>query len=249
MSAIPALAIVGVACDNAFGHEGWWSASWGRFFGVVKVRTKATGGEIALIDTHDLGQLVSCEELLVERTYDLSLVPFQPDLIVDCGSHIGLFSLISGFTYPLARLIAYEPEPKNFRVAQKQLARFDARLRLVEAAVSTTNGESWFSSSMSNSGHLTTDEEGVVVKTVDLAADAESWRTEKLLIKMDIEGAEEQVLPHLINHLPRKCALFLETHGGNDVGRRLSYLLTTEGFAVSTTRVSGPCINCFGLRV
>src|SRR5438034_9530102 len=91
---IPALAIAAVARDNPFGNPGTWSSMLGRCFGVVKVRTSATAGEWALIDTHDLGQLVSCEELLIEKTYDLSLVPFQPDVIVDCGSHIGLFSLI-----------------------------------------------------------------------------------------------------------------------------------------------------------
>src|SRR5690349_8657316 len=93
LSAIPALAIAAVARDSPFGHDGRWSSTFGRCFGVVKIRTRATAGELALIDTHDLGHLVSCEELLIERTYDLSMVPFKPDVIVDCGCHIGLFSL------------------------------------------------------------------------------------------------------------------------------------------------------------
>jgi FkbM family methyltransferase len=248
---IPALAIAAVARDNPFGHDGTWSSTLGRCFGVVKVRTHATAGELALIDTHDLGHLVSCEELLIEKTYDLSLVPFQPDVVVDCGSHIGLFSLIAGLHYPRARLIAYEPDPSNFRLAERQLARFATRLRLVEAAVSTVDGEAWFSRSDSNSGHFSrSDIDGqLLVRTIDLAADVPQWRAERLLLKMDIEGAERQVLPQLVSHFPKQCALFLESHGGKEGWNDLSGLLSKAGFQVSTKRERGLFVDGFALRV
>src|SRR5205814_7441900 len=122
----------------------------GKLFGTVKVRAEAIDGEYALINTHDLGELVSCDEVLVERIYDLSLVPFVPDLVVDCGSHIGLFSLIAGLKYPRAELIAYEPNPENFQLSRRQLDRFGSRIRLIEAAVSDQTGQSRFCALYSN---------------------------------------------------------------------------------------------------
>ena len=121
----------------------------------MKVRTRATGGEFALVDTHDLGELISCEEVLIDRTYDFTMVPFRPDLIADCGAHIGLFTLIAGSHYASAELIAFEPDVCNFRRARRQLARLTSRLRLIEAAVSTENGEAWFYKEESDTGHLT----------------------------------------------------------------------------------------------
>ena len=255
LRAVPSLVVTAVACDNAFGHEGIWSASLGRLFGTVKVRTGVTSGEYALIDTHDLGQLVSCEEILIEQIYKFSLVPFVPDLVVDCGSHIGLFSLVAALEYPEASVSAFEPAPDNVRVLRKQLARFGSRISINEAAVFDRDGESGFSVAQSNCGHLNgsdsapKDHRFLTVRTVDLAAEAETWQEQKLLIKLDIEGAEEQVLPRLVPKLPRNTALFLEIHSQDHVRQKLCDLLTEKGFAVSLTRQSPESSDWFAFRV
>lgn len=256
LSAVPGLVITAVACDNAFGHEGPWSASLGKIFGVVKVRTGTVSGDYALIDTHDLGHLVSFEEVLVQKIYDLSLVPFVPQVVVDCGSHIGLFSLLAGSRYPQASLIAYEPEPENIRMLQKQLARFGSRVKVVEAAVFDREGDYSFSVFQSNCGHLgngdlcvsPAHEKRLLVRTVDLAAEAELWKSKDLLIKIDIEGAEAQVIPRLIDHLPQSTALFLEIHGGGPIRDSLRQLLANAGFDVMVTRLSPQSSDWFALR-
>jgi FkbM family methyltransferase len=250
LSAIPALAIAAVARDNPFGHAGTLSSALGKWFGVVKVRTSATNGQFALINTHDLGHLISCEEVLIEQTYDLSLVPFQPDFVVDCGAHIGLFTLIAGLRYASAELLAFEPNVCNFRVAQEQLWRFSSRLDLVEAAVSTEAGETWFSDGESNSGHLTDEphERRYRVRLVDLRDVARRWAGKSLLLKMDIEGAEREVLPHIIDHLPTHCAIFLEVHGGEAVWKQLSTIASEAGFKIVRTRERNCFTDCIALR-
>jgi FkbM family methyltransferase len=252
-SAIPGLVIVGVARDNPFGHTGIWSSMLGRWFGVIKVRTSITDGEFALIDTHDLGQLISCEEVLIERAYDLSVVPFRPDLIVDCGAHTGLFSLIAGLRYSSAEMIAFEPNPRNFCMAQQQLARFGTRIRLVEAAVSTENGEAWFRSEESNTGFITDTCYGHEqrVRLVNLLDEAPNWSGRRLLLKMDIEGGEQEVLPHVIHSLslPSQCALFFEIHGGQSAWHELSNLASRAGFQVHQTRKRDPFADGFALRI
>src|SRR5262249_52966232 len=153
--------------------------------GIVEVRTRATGGEPAFIDAHDLGELISCEEVLIDRIYDLNLVPFSPELIVDCGAHNGLFALVAGLRYSSAHLIAFEPGVRNFHAASAQLSRFNGRARLVEAAVYTRTGDAWFCSGESNTGHLSTQpDDGMQrVKVVDLVEEARQWDGKRLLLK------------------------------------------------------------------
>lgn len=229
----------------------------GKIFGTVKVTTGAIPGEYAFIDTHDLGQLVSCEEVLIQQIYDLSRVPFVPDIVVDCGSHIGLFSLVAGLKYPSAALIAYEPEPENFRVLQKQLRRFGERVTVVNAAVSDHDGEAEFIVFQSNCGHLTeghhapvavADAKRLCVPTIDLAAETEKWQGHKLLLKIDIEGTEACVVPRLIRKLPPQTALFIELHFDNSLSQNLREMLAAAGFTISATRLSAESSDWFALR-
>jgi FkbM family methyltransferase len=250
LSAMPLLVVAAIARDNPFGQTGMWSSIIGRYVRVIKVRTCTTRGHFALIDTHDLGNLISCEEVLVDGTYDLSVVPFPPDLIVDCGAHIGLFTLVAGLRYSSADLIVYEPDACNFRMAKEQLARFSNRLRFVEAAVSTKNGESWFYSEESNSGYLTDQPHPrrKRVRVVDLLNDAPRWSGRRLLLKMDIEGAERELFPHVIDHLPSQCAIFFEVHDGRDVWDELSNIASQAGFQVAITRWRALFIDGFAVR-
>ena len=251
LTAVPSLVVVAIARDNPFGQAGTWNSIFGKYFGVMKVQTRATGGEFALIDTHDLGELISCEEVLIERTYDFDRVPFQPDLVADCGAHIGLFTLIAGSRYSSAELVAFEPDVCNFRKAQQQLARFASRLRLIEAAVSTENGEAWFYGEESNSGHLTpkAHEGKQRVRVVNLLDEARRWDGRRLLLKMDIEGEERELLPHIVGHLPRECAIFIEVHGGIEVWNKLSNIASRAGFKTTITRERAGFTDAFALRI
>src|SRR5262245_40584855 len=63
-----------------------------RPFRSVAVKPSILCGGRVTVNIRDLGQLVSFEEIFVERTYDLSLVPFVPKHIFDCGAHVGYFT-------------------------------------------------------------------------------------------------------------------------------------------------------------
>lgn len=247
---MPVLILVGIARDGPFGGRGAISAALGKVFGLLPVRTRATGSQAAWVDTHDLGHLISCEEILVEGCYDLELVPFQPDIVVDCGAHIGLFSLIAGLRYPEAALNAFEPHPANVFILNRQLARFGGRVHLTEAAVSTTTGMDWFYSEDSNTGRISDESApcAVQVRRVDLAKSIQYDIGTRLLLKMDIEGEELRVLPHVISLLPRQCALYFETHGGEEAWQEISTLLVEHSFQVSLTRNRGQFKDGFALR-
>lgn len=247
---LPNLVVLAIARDGPFGHGGALSVSAAKYFGVVKVRTHVTGKESAIINTSDMGQLISCEEVLIDKAYDLSLVPFQPDIIVDCGANIGLFTLIAGLQFPLAKLFAFEPNTSNFHMAEQQLARFAPRLSLVKAAVSTEEGEGWFFSEESNTGHLSSQggEQRDRVRLINLIDEAKHWSGKKLLLKIDIEGLEREIIPKIVDTLPNKSAIFFEVHDGPKAYDELHEILFRVGFQVSVLRNRTPFFDCFALR-
>jgi tRNA1(Val) A37 N6-methylase TrmN6 len=69
----------------------------------------------------DPSHVVIFNEIVVDRIYDLELVPFTPDQIFDCGGHIGMFSLLARSRYPMAQLTVFEPNPENVCRIRRQV--------------------------------------------------------------------------------------------------------------------------------
>jgi hypothetical protein len=57
-----------------------------------------------------------------------------------------------------------------------------------------------------------------------------------LLCKLDIEGGETDVLPSVLDYLPRKTVCFLETHYPDEVCQGLLDPYRNAGFRVVETR-------------
>jgi FkbM family methyltransferase len=151
--------------------------------------------------------------LLVRRIND-----FIPDndrpLILDCGANIGFSVLNYKRQFPQARIIAFEPDPQFAPVLRRNLERNGAGdVQVVEAAVWVRNGETkWFCEGIDGSHIIDSNAEQsdtVDVRTVDLA----DYLTDVVdLLKLDIEGAEYQVVSHLGNRLQNVKNILIECH-------------------------------------
>ncbi|MBC6419409.1 MAG: FkbM family methyltransferase [Prochloron sp. SP5CPC1] len=187
-----------------------------------------------------LGHLISFEEVILTNYYDFKLVPFEPEVVLDCGAHIGLFSLLATQTYPKAEITAFEPNPENASCMEDQLKLNQLKVFFVEAAVSVEEGESWFQADYSNTGALAKDElknkDGCRVRTIDFPKFLQELNSSGLLLKVDIEGEEARLLPAIIPYLPHKCAIFFESHGGEEVWQKLSQSLMNAQFQVRELR-------------
>ncbi|HEY6112415.1 MAG TPA: FkbM family methyltransferase [Chthoniobacterales bacterium] len=209
----------------------------------------------AFVYLDDLGQLLSFEEIFVEKVYDLDLVPFAPEVVLDCGAHVGFFSLLAARRCRGARIVAFEPAPENFRVLEEQVKLNALNWELQQCAVDVRDGDSFFESgAASNVGHLL--ENGVadeaapyVVRTVDLATCVRERAPGSLLLKVDVEGAEKFLLPAILDALPSKTAMFFETHHGEPAREEIYSLLRTNGFAVRCFRVREPYADSFAVRM
>jgi FkbM family methyltransferase len=130
--------------------------------------------------------------------------------------------------------------PANYRWLEKQIRTNRLQVDVFHGAVSTRNGEAVFEAGRGCGGTLVAETaatpKAITVKTWDLADYIRQLGCERLLLKLDVEGAEENVLPAIVDALPFECVIFLETHGGQESWQRLSTLLKHHSFTVAAIR-------------
>lgn len=232
-----------------------WRTKLARFMGdhVPKLSLKGRwGGDWTLaLNPGDISHMVIFEELVIDRTWNLDMVPFEPDTIIDAGSHIGLFASLAGSRFRSAKLICIEPDKENLKWLKHNLALNHIEAQVIEGVVLDHDGEASFQPGLSYGGKVIdkgqSSDSISQVRCVSLDRILVEAKPKRLLLKMDIEGAEDIVLPYVLKTLLAPCFLFLETHGGEPAFERLSTLCREAGFQVTLTRSHGQMRECFAV--
>jgi FkbM family methyltransferase len=139
-----------------------------------------------------------------------------PVTLVDCGADIGLFSvLLASRGVDLARVVAFEPNLEAFPILKKNVARLP-RGECHAAAVSDFSGQAELRSPRpGTSGHarfiVPSPKGDIPVMRVD---DLEVDPRHNLLLKIDVEGAELNVLRGAVRALSAAdwFVVFFEAH-------------------------------------
>ena len=131
----------------------------------------------------------------------------QPgDSAIDVGGHIGFFTMhMAAAVGPEGRVYAFEPLDSNASLLERSIAEngFDDRVRFQRAAVGAAPGTATltFPAETLNSGGAYLLQDGTAALTGNqkkavrlVALDALELRRPVRFIKMDVEGAEPQVL-------------------------------------------------------
>jgi len=158
--------------------------------------------------------------------------------IIDCGAHIGVSVSWWKRLYPGARVLAFEADDVNFALLERNCSDLPD-VRLINAAVWSADGEVKFVASGGDSGHVANVAESAVDTPSELQRRVRSVRLQSFLtehcdlLKMDIEGAECEVLLDCADHLQEVDRIFVEYH--SFVGReqflaRTISVLETAGF-------------------
>lgn len=171
------------------------------------------------------------EEIFIEEVYLQNLSPNAH--IIDCGSNIGLSIIYIKQLCPGATVIGFEPDEKNYDLLKKNLHSFQlTNVILHKAAVWTENKPLQFSvtGTMGSSISSTTTAETLTVEGIRL----KDLLTKKVdFLKIDIEGAEYDVLKDIEPELNNVHNLFIEYHGtfaqNNELTEMLS-ILVNSGF-------------------
>ncbi|AMM51407.1 hypothetical protein TH61_09765 [Rufibacter sp. DG15C] len=142
------------------------------------------------------------EEIFVLDAYR-SKVTGQKTLIIDGGSHLGISVLYFITAYPEAKVLAFEPEAKAFQLLQQFVTHNQlSQVMLVNAALTGTSGTLTLFTHEDASGRLDAGAYTTSTATVPVTVPAQTlstYLTEPVaLLKLDIEGAEVEVIQELI---------------------------------------------------
>ena len=172
-------------------------------------------------------ELVVVRELLAHQLY---LVKSDHDAVIDIGAFRGISTIYLADQVGTNCIIAIEPNSENFAILTRRLSTHLPIARAEKVALGARGGMSGFVGS-GVSGRLS--DAGSRIEVVTFSEIVPKNHLHSPLIKMDIEGAEEDVLPQLLPELPKHCALFVETHRGFDEAERLLKPYETAGFRIS----------------
>ena len=130
-----------------------------------------------------------------DKPYDPHIPNFRPHTIVDVGAHIGMATLLFAHRYPMARIIAVEPEPANFAALVRNTSPY-RNIVPVQAALWKQDGEVRLGKSTAHpKGAFAIAEDGdqrVRAVTMETLMRENGLGTIDFL-KVDIEGAERDV--------------------------------------------------------
>lgn len=140
------------------------------------------------------------------------------DAIIDVGANRGQFAYMASRVCPDVPVVSVEPDPDSFRGLKKVFDRFSIRGTCLRTALSDHTGIAKlnrYASDACNSllspvagDMVVTGSEDVEVTTLDAVADEAVADARRLFLKIDVQGAELNVLAGALRTL-RRCALVL----------------------------------------
>ena len=150
-------------------------------------------------------------EIFIDEIYKIELSPNSR--IIDGGAHIGLSVIYLKRICPTSFITAFEPDDQNFNLLKQNVQSFQLQnVDIRKEAVWVANTELNFSNegNMASKIEIDNSREGIKVKAIRLN---EIINDKVHLLKLDIEGAEYDVMKDIENKLSFVDNIFLEYHG------------------------------------
>jgi FkbM family methyltransferase len=187
------------------------------------------------------------KDIFVDNCYSFSPISPLP-VIYDCGANIGVSTLFLARNYPGSRIIAFEPDRNVFTVLKNNLVNNQLdNVTLINKAVWIHNNGIGFLADGADGGFISQHNDNVVesVRLRDLL-----FLEDKIdFLKIDIEGAETDVILDCSDQLHKVDNLFIEYHSFRSEQQKLSTLLSVlelQGFRYclqSISKIDRPFVN------
>ena len=189
------------------------------------------GRKIKFVDSASF--LSGVEEIFEKNNYFFKSEKQKP-LIIDCGSNIGLSVFYFKKLYPYSKIIAFEPDPNIFKVLTDNIHLLGIEgVQLMQKAVWTERKKIKFLKEGGFSGRIQKKGDDINIIDVD-AIRLRNYLNKKIdFLKLDVEGAETNVIIDCADRLKNVSSIFIEYHSHitekQSLGRILN-ILTTAGF-------------------
>lgn len=181
------------------------------------------GRPFRYLDTHSL-------TYTVDHIFNRGVYAFDSDsktpLIIDAGANVGVSLLYFKRRFPRSRVICFEPDPKVFSALEMNVRTYEIEnCELHRAALWSDNRVLEFCSEGADAGAIS--EVGgsgtpILVRALDLLPFLQEQTVD--FLKMDIEGAEVEVLKACQSGLKNVQRIFIEYHSFEGSNQRLAEL-------------------------
>ncbi len=159
--------------------------------------------------------------------------------IHDGGANIGLFSIYAYANYPKALITCYEPDEENITQLKLNLKANQIDATVISKALWSKSAELFFHPGESYSGFVSEEKSPYPISCICPSITDNSW------LKLDIEGAEYEVLPALFRAACKPSIISIEIHDFRGRGGSLLKLISENGYTWKET--FGPNEECIAL--
>ncbi len=197
--------------------------------------TSLFGGQaFAFVDGVSLIPLY--EEIFQNEVYRFEASNSKP-FIIDGGANVGVSVLYFKRLFPDSEIIAFEPDGKVFDVLERNVRQFSLdKVTLVNKALWSSETTLNFFAEGADSGRVVeTQEANVKVHQVPTVRLRDFLDRPVDFLKLDIEGAETEVICDCADRLGNVHRIFVEYHSFEKAPQTLTRLLATleaSGFRV-----------------
>lgn len=172
-----------------------------------------TADQVFTDSDYELRFLSRYDELVA--FYDRTLSRNKTPLIIDCGANIGCSAVFFAREFPAARLVAIEPERKNFEMIRRNCGSLE-NVILVNKAVGSVDGLVTIADPDcdNNAFRMARNTDGtgdIPVTSIDTLL-SEYDDCVPFIIKIDIEGFENDLFSANIGWIEKFPLMIIETH-------------------------------------
>lgn len=189
----------------------------------MKTKVKASGFKLEMPDA--LSFVWQYYEIFYKGFYNFKTQSPSPR-IIDCGANIGLSCLYYLKEYPKANVTAFEASPYITNFLNKNMVTNGVKdyVEVIQKAVWVHN--EGISLTEDNSDNSAISESGTLqVESISLNEYLDNEK-EIDFLKMDIEGAEIEVIKHIVPNLHKVKRCFIEYHSYLGASQELSVILS-----------------------
>ncbi len=165
----------------------------------------------------------AAKDIFLQGIYDFDAVKPDP-VVIDGGGHIGLFTLYVKQKYPNARITAFEPDAESLALLEANIALNGwTDVTVVPAGLYAKDGTVQFGSDHSDGSSIFSKEADHSIPVARLGPYLASSVD---FLKLNIEGAELDVLEDVADALRQVREMVIEYHGFPEIGQRLHPILS-----------------------
>jgi FkbM family methyltransferase len=158
-------------------------------------------------------------------------VQFNPKFIIDGGAYIGDSSIWFLNHFPRCKVVALEPNVDNHRLAETNLAHYGERVVLMKIGLWNCKTRLRVTDDFLGARIARDDEFGNEFETIDVDSLMEECGAEEIdLLKLNVEGAELQIITDANASFLSKTKLMVVQFHGQEVEERCLRHLEMRGF-------------------